>query len=105
VEELCQPIISSRGQWTRRREEYCWTAEVMDWLYERGGRFSLERCGLLSDFREGRQAGIWFRDVKRVTLFKLTFGGQQPPRSHYMRQSPHQYWSLGSLSISPLGKV
>lgn len=85
VEELCVrrevPIdVVNGANWTGLREEYRWTEEVHDWLFESGGRWSLERCGGTDDFRSGTQARIWFRHMKNVTMFKLTFGGRERPK-------------------------
>ena len=85
VEELCvrKPVpqdVIYGASWTGIREEYVWSEEVHDWLYESGGRWSLERCKSTDDFKDGTQARIWFRHMKNVTLFKLTFGGRERPK-------------------------
>lgn len=85
LEELCEEVPGvARGNpsasWTGRYTEYRWTGEVHDWLFECGGRWSLEHGKLKQDFEAGNQARIWFRHMKNVTLFKLTFGGRQRPK-------------------------
>lgn len=76
--KLNQGDVSS-ARWTGGFEEYRWAKPIRDWLEESGGRYTLEKCGMASDFAVGRQAKIWFRDMQNVTLFKLTWGGQKPP--------------------------
>lgn len=84
VEELCerrdQADQHNNAVWTSTDGDYRWSERVHDWLFESGGRWSLERCYASSDFATGQQARIWFRSMKHVTLFKLTFGGQTRPK-------------------------
>lgn len=81
VEELCDrfdiPTAVANGT---RWAEYRWSEEVHDWLFQSGGRWSLEHCRSTGDFMTGDQARIWFRSMKNVTLFKLTFGGKDRPK-------------------------
>jgi len=76
--KLNQGDVSS-ARWTGGFEEYRWAKPIRDWLQESGGRYKLEKCGQASDFAVGRQAKIWFRDMKNVTMFKLAWGGAKKP--------------------------